>query len=128
MTKSGDRFFCRGHHNHENEEDEVGRIAVENECKRRAAAQPERPRLIFEQARQALVVTSLITTFMMVLFMVSLFLKFSHPNATIGFNQNIERNIQRARRRLQPPIPQSFDEAERSLQESAFYRCILIFK
>ncbi len=58
MTKSGDRFFCRGHHNNENEEDVVGRIAVENECKRRAAEQPERPRLIFEQARQALVVTS----------------------------------------------------------------------
>ncbi|XP_045032066.1 uncharacterized protein LOC123474201 [Daphnia magna] len=95
---SGERFFMKGHHSHANEENEIARIAVENDCKRRAAEQPVRPRMISEQTRQ------------------------EHPNAVIGFGSNLERAIQRARRRLQPVIPHSFDEAERTITGSDMYR------
>ncbi|KZS16483.1 Uncharacterized protein APZ42_017765 [Daphnia magna] len=56
------------------------------------------PRVIFEQARQ------------------------EHPNAVIGFDPNLERAIQRARRCLQSAIPHSFDEAERTITGSDMYR------
>ncbi|KZS04840.1 Uncharacterized protein APZ42_032130, partial [Daphnia magna] len=98
LTMSGERFFMKGHHSHANEENEIARIAVENDCKRRAAEQPVRPRMISEQTRQ------------------------EHPNAVIGFGSNLERAIQRARRRLQPVIPHSFDEAERTITGSDMYR------
>ncbi|KZS06489.1 Uncharacterized protein APZ42_030044 [Daphnia magna] len=71
---------------------------VENDCKRRTAEQPVRPRVIFEQARQ------------------------EPPNSVIGFGPNLERAIQRARRRLQPAIPHSFDEAERTITGFDMYR------
>ncbi|KZS10525.1 Uncharacterized protein APZ42_024988 [Daphnia magna] len=98
LTMSGERFFMKGHHSHANEENEIARIAVENDCKRRAAEQPVRPKVIFEQARQ------------------------EHPNAIIGFGPNLKRAIQRARRRLQPAIPHSFDEAERTITGFDMYR------
>lgn len=52
----------------------------------------------------------------------------SYPDAHVGYAA-IERSMQRARRRVQPPIPQSVDDAHAQLLESDFFRyyfCVFV--
>lgn len=41
-----------GRHNHENEEQEIAKIAFESDCKMQAAEEPGRPKRIFERVRR----------------------------------------------------------------------------
>nr|CAH0103572.1 unnamed protein product [Daphnia galeata] len=98
LNQTGDSYRMTGEHNHPSEEEEIRRLAVRTECKEQAATQPERPKAIFESVRQR------------------------HPDAVIGYNPALERAMQRSKRRVQPPIPHSLDEAEALLNDSPTYR------
>jgi len=45
------RYVMYGDHNHEDEEEEIKKMAVENACKDRVALDNGRPKLIFETIR-----------------------------------------------------------------------------
>lgn len=45
-----------------------------------------------------------------------------YADVRVGYNQAMQRRIQRARRRRQPKIPETIDEAEALLLENNFYR------
>lgn len=48
----GDVFTVTGRHNHENEEQEIVAIVFESDCKRQAAEEPGREKIIFEWVRR----------------------------------------------------------------------------
>lgn len=52
LTRTPDgRYMATGRHNHDSEEEYIGKLRVENECKRRAMTEMSAPKLIFEAVR-----------------------------------------------------------------------------
>ena len=49
---TGDVYYSMGHHNHDDEFEDVQKMACLSECKTRAGEQPGRPKRIFEEVRR----------------------------------------------------------------------------